>query len=92
VKSTGKRSGPVGVVMLNLRLGLKAEWIDTDLPDNTAGWRSEWFYIADQVLGLPHRIGQKPVKINEWDLGLSSRDLKELEPVLELVNELKKRE
>jgi hypothetical protein len=31
-----------------------------------------------------------PVKINEWDLGLSSRDLKELEPVLELVSELKK--
>jgi hypothetical protein len=30
------------------------------------------------------------VKINEWDLGLSSRDLKELEPVLELVSELKK--
>jgi hypothetical protein len=30
------------------------------------------------------------VKINEWDLGLSSRDLKELEAVLELVSELKK--
>jgi hypothetical protein len=27
----------------------KAEWIDTDLPDNTAGWRSEWFYIADRL-------------------------------------------
>jgi hypothetical protein len=27
--------------MFNLRSGLKAEWIDTDLPDNTAGWRSE---------------------------------------------------
>jgi hypothetical protein len=32
VKSTGNRSGPVGVVMFNLRSGLKAEWIDTDLP------------------------------------------------------------
>jgi hypothetical protein len=31
--------------MFNLRSGLKAEWIDTDLPDNTAGWRSEWFYM-----------------------------------------------
>jgi hypothetical protein len=30
------------------------------------------------------------VEKNEWDLGLSSRDLKELEPVLELVSELKK--
>jgi hypothetical protein len=32
--------------MFTLRSGLKAEWIDTDLSDNTAGWRSEWFYIA----------------------------------------------
>jgi hypothetical protein len=76
--------------MFNLRPGLKAEWIDTDLPDNTAGWRSEWFFIVDQLPGLPRHTGHRPVKINEWDLGLSSRDLKELEPVLELVNELKK--
>jgi hypothetical protein len=91
VKSTGKRSGPVGAVMFNLRSGLKAEWIDTDLPDNTAGWRSEWFYIVDQNSGLPHWIVHKPVKINKWDLGVSSWDLKELEPVLELVNQLKKK-
>jgi hypothetical protein len=64
VKSTNKRSGPVGAVMFTLRSGLKAEWIDTDLPDNTAGWRSEWFYIVAQVPGLPHRTGHKPVKIN----------------------------
>jgi hypothetical protein len=55
VKSTGKRSGPVGAMMFNLTSGLKAEWIDTDLPDNTAGWRSEWFYIVDQIPGLPRR-------------------------------------
>jgi hypothetical protein len=30
------------------------------------------------------------VKINEWDLGLSSRDLGDLKPVLELVNKFKK--
>jgi hypothetical protein len=30
------------------------------------------------------------VKINEWDLGLSSRDLKELEGVPELVGDMKK--
>jgi hypothetical protein len=90
VESTGKRSGLVGAVMFNLRPGLKAEWIDTDLLDNTAGWRSEWFYIEDQLPGLPHRTGHKPVKMNEWDLGLSSRDLAELKPVLELVSEVKK--
>jgi hypothetical protein len=90
VKGTGKRSGPVGAVMFNLRLGLKAKWIDTDLLENTARWRSEWFYIADQLPGLPRRTGHKPAKMNEWDLGLSSRDLAELKPVLELVSKLKK--
>jgi hypothetical protein len=80
----------VGAVMLNLRPSLKAEWIDTNLPDNTVGWRSEWLYIADQLPGLPRRTGHKPAKMNEWDLGLSSRDLVKLNPVLELVSELKK--
>jgi hypothetical protein len=47
VKSYGKRSGPVGDVMFCLRSGLKTEWIDTDLPDNTTRWRSEWFSIVD---------------------------------------------
>jgi hypothetical protein len=72
VKSTGKRSGPVGAVMFTLRSGLKVEWIDTDLLDNSFGWRSEWFYIVDQIPGLPRRTGHKLVKINEWDLGLLS--------------------
>jgi hypothetical protein len=75
--------------MFNLRLGLKAEWIDTDLPDNTAGWGSEWFYIADQIPGLSRRTGHKPVKISEWDLGLSTRELKDLKGVLELVKDMK---
>jgi hypothetical protein len=83
VKSTG-------VVMFNLRSGLKAEWIDTDLPDNTSGWRSEWFYIADQIPGLPRRTGHKPVNISEWDLGLPTRDLEDLKGVLELVSDMKK--
>jgi hypothetical protein len=51
--------------MFVLRLGLQAEWIDTDLPDNTVGWRSEWFYIADQIPGLSRRTSHKPVKISE---------------------------
>jgi hypothetical protein len=91
VKSTGKRSGPLGVVMLNLRSSLKVEWIDTDLPDNTAGWRSEWFYIADQIPGLPRRTGHKPAKISEWDLGLSTCELGDLKGVLEIVSDMKGR-
>jgi hypothetical protein len=77
--------------MFNLRPGLKVEWIDTDLPDNTAGWRSEWFYIADQIPGLARRTGHKLVKISEWDLGLPTRNLKDLKGVLELISDLKKR-
>jgi hypothetical protein len=30
------------------------------------------------------------VKISEWDLGLSSRELKELEGILELISDMKK--
>jgi hypothetical protein len=73
VKSTGKRLGPVGAVMFNLRSGLKAEWIDTDLHDNTAGWRSGWFYIADQILGLSWRTGHKTMKISESTTSRTSR-------------------
>jgi hypothetical protein len=91
VKSTGKRSGLVGAVMFNLRSGLKAEWIDTDLPDNTAGCRLEWFYIADQIPGLPRHTGHKPAKISEWDPGLSTRELEDLKGVLELVSDMKGR-
>jgi hypothetical protein len=75
--------------MFNLRSGLKAEWIDTDLLDNTAGWRSEWFYIADQIPRLPRRTSHKLVKISEWDLGLSTRELEDLQGVLELVSNMK---
>jgi hypothetical protein len=77
--------------MFNLRSGLKAEWIDTYLSDNTARWRSEWFYIADPLPGFPRHTGHKPVKINEWDLGLPSRDLGEFKALLELVSDMKKR-
>jgi hypothetical protein len=61
VKSTGKSTGPVGAVMLSLWLGLREEWIDSDLLDNTVGWRSEWFYIVDQLPGLPRRTSHKQV-------------------------------
>jgi hypothetical protein len=77
--------------MFSLRSGLKVEWIDTDLLDSTAGWRSEWFYIMDQLPGPPRRTGHKLVKINEWDLGLLSRDLEDLKGVLELISDMKKR-
>jgi hypothetical protein len=54
----------MGAVMFRLRSGLKSELIDSDLPDNYSGWRSEWFYIGDQLPGLPRHSGHKPVKIS----------------------------
>jgi hypothetical protein len=89
VKNTGKRSGLVGAVIFWLRSDLKSEWIDSDLPDNNSGWRSEWFYIVDQLSGLPRRSDHKPVKISKWDLGLSSRDTEDLKEILELVKDQK---
>jgi hypothetical protein len=76
--------------MFCLRSGLKTEWIDSALPDNNFGWRSEWFCMVDQLSGLPRRSGHKPVKISDWDLGLSSRDTDDLKEILELVKDLKK--
>jgi hypothetical protein len=91
VKSTDKRSGAVGDVIFCLRSGLKLEWIENNLPDNNSGWRSKWFYIVDQLPGLPRWSGHKPVKISEWDLGLSSRDTEDLKEILALVKDLKNR-
>jgi hypothetical protein len=79
----------MGAIMFCLRPGLKSEWINTNILDNNTGWRSEWFYIADQLSGLPRRSGNKPVKISEWDLGLSTHEADDLKEVLELVNDLK---
>jgi hypothetical protein len=70
---------------------LRSEWIDSDLPDNNSGWWSEWFYIVDQLSGLPRRSCHKPVKISEWDIGLSSCDTEDLNEILELVRDLKSR-
>jgi hypothetical protein len=91
MKTTSKRTGVVGVVMFCLRSGLKLEWIDTDLPDNTTRWRSDWFYITDQRPVLPKWTGHKPVKIPEWDLQLSSREIDDIKEVLALVNDLKEK-
>jgi hypothetical protein len=77
--------------MFCLRLGLKLEWIDTDLPDNNIVWRSEWFYIADQLSGRPRHFGHKPTKISEWDLGLSYHEVNDLKEILELGKDLKNR-
>jgi hypothetical protein len=91
VKTTGKCAGDVGAVMFCLRPGLKTEWIDTDLPDNTAGWKSEWFYITNQQPALSKRTRHKPVKIPKWDMQLSTHEMDDIKEVLELLRDLKDR-
>jgi hypothetical protein len=54
-----------------------------DLPYNTSGLGSEWFYIAYQKPALQKRIGHRPEKVTKWDVPLCSRkteDHKELSP------------
>jgi hypothetical protein len=89
IKFIGKSISVVGAVMFYLRSGLKAEWIDMDLLNNTVGWRSEWFYVVDQQLVLPKRTRHKPEKILEWDLQLTSHELDDVKEVLALVHNLK---
>jgi hypothetical protein len=76
--------------MFYLRSGLKAAWLDMDLPDNTVGWRSEWFYITDKKPMLPKRTAHKLVKINKWDLQVTSREMDDVKELLTLVGDLKK--
>lgn len=90
MKTTSKDTRVVGEVMFCLRSCLKAEWLDMDLPDNTAGWRSEWFYIADQKPTPLKHTGHKPMKINEWDLKLTSHEMDDIKQLLTLVGDLKK--
>jgi hypothetical protein len=53
--------GPVGAVMFNLRSGLKAEWIDTDLPE-VGGIRNQAFHISKikECLQLPKFLRERP--------------------------------
>jgi hypothetical protein len=48
-------------------------------------------YVVDQLLALLWRTGHKPVKIPEWDLGLTSREANDIKEVFALVEDLKKR-
>jgi hypothetical protein len=90
MKTTGKHTGVVGVVLFCLRSCLKVEWIDMDLPDNTTWWSSLWFYIADLKSALPKRTAHKPEKLPEWDLELTSHELEDLKELLPLLAILKK--
>jgi hypothetical protein len=91
IKSINNRLGVVGSIMFCLRPGLKEELIDMYLPDNTVGWRSEWFDITDQQLVLLKRIRHKLEKIPKWDLQLTSRELDDIKELLPLVHNLEKK-
>jgi hypothetical protein len=61
-----------------------------ELPDNNSGWRSEWFYIADQKPKLPKQTGFTAMKVNEWDLQLTTHETEDLKSLLTILADLKK--
>ena len=88
VKKTGK-SPVVGSLSLVLRPNMKPVFIDLELPENTQGWRSEWFYVANPRPGLATRTGCKPIPVAEWTMQLSSRDVEMIQPLLDDLQKLK---
>ena len=60
-----------------------------ELPDNTSGWKAEWFHIENQKLELPMCTGHGPAKVSEWDMQLTSREVEDLEGLLTDLKTLK---
>lgn len=88
MKKTGKAK-VVGVVGFYLRSGLKAQYINMKLTDNTDGWRSDWFYVANQKPELPKCTSFGPVKVSEWEMQLTSLKEEELNILLTDLSNLK---
>jgi hypothetical protein len=88
LKKTGK-GVVVGSVSFMLRLNMKSVYIDLALPDNTTGWKQEWFYLDNPVPALKERTGWTLVLGPEWTNQLATRDTEELKPLLDDLEQLK---
>jgi hypothetical protein len=88
LKKMGK-SGVVGSVDFMLRWYMKPEYVDLVLPDNTTGWKQEWFYLDNPAPELPGRMGRAPVPYPKWTNQLVSREMGELHPLLDDLEKLK---
>jgi hypothetical protein len=79
----------IGTVDFMLRRNMKSEYIDLTLPDNTTGWKQGWFYLDNPALALKERTGWVPVPYPEWTNQQASRDIEELQPLLDDLEQLK---
>jgi hypothetical protein len=68
---------------------MKPEYINLALPDNTTGWKQEWFYLDNPVPALKERTGWTLVLGPEWTNQLATRDTEELKPLLDDLEQLK---
>jgi hypothetical protein len=68
---------------------MKSEYVNLALPDNTTGWKQGWFYLDNLAPMLKTRTGQAPVPYLEWTNQLALRDIEELQPLLEDLEQLK---
>jgi hypothetical protein len=48
-----------------------------------------WFYLGNPTPMLPTRMGRAPIPYPEWTNQLTSRDIKELQPMLDDLDQLK---
>jgi hypothetical protein len=88
LKKTGK-GVVVGSVGFMLRQNMKSEYIDLTLPNNTTSWKQGWFYLDNPTPTLKERTGQTLIPYPEWTNQLASRDMEELKPLLDDLEQLK---
>jgi hypothetical protein len=82
LKKTGK-GVVVSSVSFILRRNMKPVYIDLMLPDNTTGWKQGWFYLDNPAPVLKEWTGRVPVLYPEWTNQLASRDIEEMQPLLD---------
>jgi hypothetical protein len=83
------KAGVIRSVGFMLQRNMKSEYVDLTLPDNTIGWKQGWFYLDNPAPVLKSRTGWAPVPYREWTDQLASRYTKELQPLLDDLEQLK---
>jgi hypothetical protein len=79
----------VGNISFMLCWNMKLEYIDLTLPDNTTSWKQGWFYLDNPAPALRERTGRVSVPSREWTNQLETRNIEELKPLLDDLEQLK---
>jgi hypothetical protein len=86
IKKTGKLV-IIGSVGFMLRQNMKPEYVNLVLPENTTSLKRGWFYLDNPTPALPSRMGRAPIPYQTSQL--ASRDMEELQPLLDDQKKLK---